>query len=399
LGLRAQGQEDAARRIAWFNDAKFGMFVHWGPFALQGSDPDATFTYFDMKGDPKLRAAYVKYGKAFNPQHFDAKAWMDAARSAGMKYLVFTSKHHDGYCLYDTATTDYDSVDGLPKTDYVRELVKAARASGLKIGFYYSMLDWYQPIYDSDFPKYVSDYMFPQVKELCSNYGPIDCVWFDGEWDRPLADWHSEELVKMIRELQPDTLINDRLGKNERGITPLADFYTREQPSEMNKSTAFEREKPYPWEACMTIGNEWQYVATDTNYKSAAELVQILVDVVSRGGNLLLNVGPKPDGEIPQPMLDRLRGIGQWMAANGDSIYGATRSPFASLPAGKCTAKGNRLFIHLAALPQTPIALPGLQIPDLQQRRQDRNAAPEAVQRPHDSHRNRPRRPSGGEIA
>jgi alpha-L-fucosidase len=349
-----------ARRIAWFDEAKFGLFVHWGPFSLQGSDPNATFDYFDMKGNAALRMDYTKYAKAFDPKKFDAGKWMAAANSAGMKYVVFTSKHHDGYCLFDSALTDYDSIDGLPKADYVRELVRAARTAQLKIGFYYSILDWYQPDYSSDFPKYVSEYLFPQVKELCANYGPIDCVWFDGEWDHPLADWRSPELVMMIRDLQPYTLINDRLGLGERGVTPLCDFYTREQPSEMNVAMAFERQRPYSWEACMTMGESWQYSLKDTKLKSTADLVRILVDVVSRGGNLLLNVGPTPDGEIPDPLCERLRGIGVWLAAHGESIYDTTRSPFASLPAGKCTAKGNRLYVHMESPPDGPLTLPGL---------------------------------------
>jgi alpha-L-fucosidase len=360
----ADAREDSevakAERIAWFNEAKFGLFVHWGPFSLQGADPNAAFDYFEMKENAALREEYKKYGEAFNPQKFDADKWMAAANSAGMKYVVFTSKHHDGYCLFDTALTDYDSVDGLPRKDYVRELIPAARAAGLKIGFYYSTLDWYQPDFVNDFPKYVTEYMFPQVKELCSNYGPIDCIWFDGEWDYPIDAWRSPELVKMIRELQPNALINDRLGKGERGITQLSDFFTREQPSEMNVATSFERHKPYPWEACMTIGDYWQYSIKDTSFKSTKELVGILVDVVSRGGNLLLNVGPTPDGETPQPLLERLEGMGKWMAVNGESIYGATRSPFAALPAGKCTAKANRIYIHLVSRPEASLSLPGL---------------------------------------
>ena len=171
-------------------------------------------------------------------------------------------------------------------------LSDAARAAGLKVGFYYSMLDWHEPMYETNLPKFVDEFMFAQVRELCTNYGPLDCVWFDGEWDHPAADWRAPELVRMIRELQPAALVNDRLGLGERGVTRLCDFYTREQPSEINVAMGFEREKPYPWEACMTIGEYWQYSIKDTQFKSTAELVRMLVDVVSRGGNLLLNVGP-----------------------------------------------------------------------------------------------------------
>ena len=361
-GFRARTEAEAkAKRVAWFNDAKFGLFVHWGPFAVQGNDPKASFDYFDMKENASRRAEYVPYAEQFNPKAFDAAKWMEIAKTAGTKYLVFTSKHHDGYCLFDSALTDYDSMDRAPKRDYVAELVKAARATDMKIGFYYSTLDWHQPDYAANFPKYVNDYLFGQVRELCTHYGPIDCLWFDGEWDYPAAEWRAPELVRMIHELQPTALINDRLGKGERGLTPLCDFYTREQPSEMNVSMSFEKQHPYSWEACMTIGEYWQYSIKDTQFKSTQDLVRILVDVVSRGGNLLLNVGPNPDGEIPAPLVERLRGIGAWLNANGESIYGTTRSPFKTLPVGKCTTKGNLLYLHLEKHPGAPVQLAGLQ--------------------------------------
>lgn len=364
-GTRATSEPDdpatKATRIAWFNEARFGMFIHWGPFAVHSSDPNTTFDYFDMKQNAALRDEFKKYAAQFHPTKFDPAKWMSVAKDAGMKYVVFTSKHHDGYAMFSSALSDYDSMDGAPKRDFVRELIPAARKAGLKIGFYYSMLDWNEPDYVQDLPTFVDRFLFGQVRELCANYGPIDCVWFDGEWDHPLDAWRSPDLVKMIRDLQPDTLINDRLGKGERGITRLADFYTREQPDEMNVAMDFERKQPYSWEACMTIGDYWQYSIKDKNFKTTEELIHILVDVVSRGGNLLLNVGPNPDGEIPDHFVERLHGIGKWMAVNGESIYGTTGSPFVALPAGKCTTKGNRLYVHLFSHPGAPIQLPGLQ--------------------------------------
>lgn len=353
--------DDAADRIAWFNDARFGMFVHWGPFAVQGADPDTPFDYFEMKEDVEARVVFRKYAEQFNPASFSAEAWMTVARAGGMKYVVFTSKHHDGYCMFDSALTDFDSMDMAPKRDYVRELVDAARTMDLKIGFYYSLLDWRHPDYVSNLPKFVEEYLFGQVRELCSNYGPIDCVWFDGEWDHPAVAWRAPELVRMIRDLQPKTLVNDRIGKGERGITPLADFYTREQPSEMNVAMPFEHEKPYSWEACMTIGDYWQYSVKDTAFKSPAELIRILVDVVSRGGNLLLNVGPDPNGVIPNTLIGRVMAVGAWLTTHGEAIYGTTRSPFGSLPDCWCTAKGNILYLHVQQHPGAPLQLPGLQ--------------------------------------
>lgn len=353
--------DEAADRIAWFNEAKFGMFVHWGPFAVQGADPGAAFDYFTMKEDAAARVTFRKYAEQFNPGAFSAEAWMGVAKAGGMRYVVFTSKHHDGYCMFDSALTDYDSMDMAPKRDYVRELVEAARKENMKIGFYYSLLDWRHPDFTTDLPKFVNEYLFGQVRELCGNYGPIDCVWFDGEWDHPAVAWRAPELVRMIRDLQPDTLVNDRVGKGERGITPLADFYTREQPSEMNVAMPFEHQKPYSWEACMTIGDYWQYSVKDTNFKSPAELIRILVDVVSRGGNLLLNVGPDPDGVIPNALVGRLMAIGAWLNTHEEAIFGTTRSPLGQLPRAWCTAKGNRLYLHLQQHPGTPVQLSGLQ--------------------------------------
>ncbi len=350
----------AMKRTAWFNEAKFGMFIHWGPFAVQGNDPKASYDYFAMKESAALRKDFERYAAQFNPSKFDAAAWMGVAKSAGMKYVVFTSKHHDGYCMFDSAFSDYTSMKGAPRRDYVRELIPAARSAGLHIGFYYSMLDWKHPDYTQQLPKFVEEYLFGQVRELCTNYGPIDCLWFDGEWDHPLDAWRSPELARMIRTLQPDALINDRLGKGERGVTPLCDFYTREQPSEVNVAMGFEHQAPRPWEACMTIGDFWQFSLKDTQFKSVNELIGILIDVVSRGGNLLLNVGPSPDGEIPPHFVERLRGMGAWLAVNGESIYGTARSPFGKLPVGKCTAKGNRLYLFLDSTPAAPVILPGL---------------------------------------
>ncbi|MCL5097624.1 MAG: alpha-L-fucosidase, partial [Candidatus Omnitrophica bacterium] len=349
------------KRTAWFSKAKFGLFVHWGPFAVLGSDPEAKFNYSDLKESDEARKEFAKYAARFNPKSFDAAKWIEIAKAAGTKYLVFTSKHHDGYAMFDSRLTDFNSMAGTPRKDYVRELVTAARDAGMKIGFYYSLLDWNQPDYRTDLTGFVNRFVFGQVGELCRNYGPIDLIWFDGEWDHTAEQWRAPELVRKIHQLQPAVLINDRLGKGERGINPLCDFYTREQPSEMNVMMPFERERPHPWEACMTIGDYWQYCVKDTRFKSVPELIRILVDVVSRGGNLLLNVGPNPDGVIPVPLVERLRGVGAWLAVNGESIYGTTGSPFKDLPAGRCTAKGNYLYLHLDQRPGPAVRLPGLQ--------------------------------------
>jgi len=354
---------DRARRTEWFTDARFGMFVHWGAYAVPARNNKGALASFVMKDEGIPVAEYEKFADAFNPTKFDAAEWMAIAKSAGMRYLIFTSKHHEGFAMFDSALTDYDAADRGPGRDIVGELIAAARDAGIKIGFYYSMLDWHHPDYTADFPKYVDEYLFGQVRELCTNYGPIDCIWFDGEWDNPVDRWRSPELIDMIRDLQPNALINDRIGKGERGNTLLVDFYTREQPSEIQHTMAFERRRAIPWEACMTIGNSWGYKEGDAPLKSGTELIRYLVDVASRGGNLLLNVGPMADGVIPPHFVSRLEDIGVWMAKNGESIYGTQGSPFPALPVGKCTAKGDRLYIHLESAPTGPVELPGLTNP------------------------------------
>jgi len=359
---RTEREARAARRRAWFNEAKFGLFVHWGLYAVPARNNKGPYVSWMMNNEGIPVEDYEKYADQFKPTKFDPAEWMRILKSAGMRYLILTSKHHEGFCMFDSKLTDYDAVDRAAKRDFVRELIAAARAAGVKIGFYYSTLDWHQPDYKADLAKYVREYMHPQVRELCTNYGPIDCVWFDGEWDHPAATWRADELVGMIRKLQPDAVINDRLGKGERGKSQLCDFYTREQPSEIRKATEFEKKRPYPWEACLTIGTSWGYKKGDAPLKSARDLIRTLVDVASRGGNVLLNVGPTADGEIPAPFVSRLKEIGDWLAKNGESIYGTySRDPFVvQLPAGSLK-KGSRLYIHLDSQPGSTLKLPGLQ--------------------------------------
>ncbi|NIA14672.1 MAG: hypothetical protein GWP08_11380 [Nitrospiraceae bacterium] len=364
-GTLAAAAEDAAlaERQAWFNDAKFGIFVHWGLYALHAKNDKGPYVSWAMENEGIPVAEYALYADRFNPTKFDADAWMALAREAGARYLTFTSKHHEGFSMFDSALTDYDSVDRAAKRDFVGELVAAARKAGIRIAFYYSMLDWYHPDFKADLPKYVDEFLFGQVRELCTNYGPIDGIWFDGEWDHPQATWRAPELVAMIRELQPGAVVNDRLGKGERGVSRLCDFYTREQPSEIRQVAGFERTRPYPWEACMTIGESWGYKDNDNKLMSSAELIRELVNIAGRGGNLLLNVGPTADGEIPEPLAERLRDIGAWLAKNGESIYGTHASPFGKLSKASCTTKGNRLYIHLESRPGDTLELPGLKTP------------------------------------
>lgn len=348
---------------AWFQDAKFGIFVHWGLYALHGKNDKGPYVSWAMENEGIPVAEYAPYADQFNPANFDADAWMKLVRDAGARYLTFTSKHHEGFSMFDSALTDYDSMDRAAKRDFVRELVDAARANGVKISFYYSTLDWYHPDFQADLSKYVDEFLFGQVRELCTNYGPIDGLWFDGEWDHPADTWRAEDLVRMIRTLQPNALVNDRLGKGERGVTPLADFYTREQMSEIGKKTDTEDKEIRPWEACLTIGTSWGYRRDDGAPKSSAELIRTLVDVVSRGGNLLLNVGPKPDGTIPDHLAERLRDIGAWLDVNGEAIYGTRRVQGVETSAGKLTRKGDAIYLLLESRPGDTVSLSGLDQP------------------------------------
>jgi len=345
----------------WFKDAKFGIFVHWGLYAVHGTNAKGPYVSWAMENEEIPVAEYEPYADQFKPDRFDADAWMKLVKEAGAKYLTFTSKHHEGFSMFDSDLTDYDAVDRAANRDIVAELITAARANDVKISFYYSLLDWHHTDFKADLPKYIDEFMFGQVRELCTHYGPIDGLWFDGEWDHPEETWRAEELVRMIRTLQPNALVNDRLGKGVRGVTPLADFYTREQMSEIGKKTEAEEKDVRPWEACLTIGTSWGYRRDDGAPKSSAELIRTLVDVVSRGGNLLLNVGPKPDGTIPEPLAARLRDIGVWLSVNGASIYGTRPVKGIEASAGKLTRKGEIVYVFLEERPGDTITLSGLE--------------------------------------
>ncbi len=358
---RATVAADAARaeeRREWFNEAKFGLFIHWGLYSLHGKNDGGAYVSWSMEQESIPVEEYAPYADRFDPTQFDATRWMEIAKSAGMRYVVFTSKHHEGFSMFETELCDYSSEKRAPGRDFARELVEAARAAGLKIGFYYSFLDWYHPDYSGDLDKYVREFAHPQVAEICTNYGPIDVVWFDGEWDHPAETWHSEELVRTIRRLQPNAVINDRLGKDERGTTALSDFYTREQPSEIDEETGFEVARN-PWEACMTIGKSWGFRHDDAPFLSVEELIRYLSSIACRGGNVLLNVGPTPEGEIPEHFVERLGAIGRWLDVNGSAIYGTY-----GMTVGEhaCTAREDRLYVHLTERPGDALTLSGLNV-------------------------------------
>lgn len=343
-------QEDELARRAWFEEARFGMFIHWGIYSLLGRGE------WVMHNEQIPVAEYEKLQAQFNPTAFDPYEWVALAKAAGMRYITITSKHHDGFCMFDSKLTTYTSMHSPARRDFIGELTRACQASGMRIAYYYSLLDWHHPDYRTNLPRYV-EYAKGQLRELCTNYGKIDGIWFDGGWEHSAEEWRARELCEMIRQLQPGILINDR--SNYDG-----DFTTPEQSIPGGQRRPGER----PFEVCMTLNGSWGYNAADTAWKSKEQLVQMLADIAHKGGNLLLNVGPMPDGRIQEPAIDRLRWIGDWLAVNGDSIYGTQAGPFRSLPFGRCTRKGNTLYVHVFDWPTRPLVLERLATPILSAR-------------------------------
>jgi alpha-L-fucosidase len=359
-------------RMAWWRDARFGMFIHWGLYAVPAGEykgqRSKEIGEWIMSWANIPRAEYEHFAEQFNPVKFDAAAWVATAKNAGMKYIVITSKHHDGFAIYDSAVSDYDIVDRTPyKKDPVAELAAETKKAGLKFCFYYSIMDWHHPSQFVDAPGkdrtagnhqnqmlpgqkpvYVA-YMKAQLKELVTKYDPA-VLWFDGEW----GDWWTEEdgqdLYAYVRGLKPSIIINNRVGKGRKGMEGMnrtdraysGDFGTPEQQIPANGIPGVD------WESCMTLNDTWGFKSYDDNWKSTETLVRNLIDIASKGGNYLLNVGPTAQGEIPVASVERLAGMGKWVAVNGESIYGTTASPFsAQLAFGRATKKGDRLYVQV----------------------------------------------------
>jgi alpha-L-fucosidase len=339
--------EPATEKMQWFREAKFGMFMHWGIYAVPAGAWEGKTNHGEwFQLETKMPCAqYDKFAEQFNPVKFNATEWAATAKAAGMKYVVITSKHHDGFCMFDTKLSDFNIVKAsLYARDPMKELAEAVRAAGLKFCFYYSLADWHhpespakysqrgfhgQPKADADSEKYV-EYMKGQIRELLTNYGPVSILWFDGGGafkgpDRTKV-LHSQEIVDLIHELQPACIVNDRLG--------IGDYGTPEQhiPGGMAAK---------PFEVCMTMNGHWGYNKADQNWKSADSLIRNLVDIVSKGGNYLLNVGPTAEGLIPGPSVERLQQVGAWLKINGAAIYGAGPTPFGA-ELGKVTKKDER---------------------------------------------------------
>lgn len=348
-------------RTSWWRDARFGMFIHFGAYAVPARGEW-------VKSDEKLTTVqYQKYIEAFNPIDFDAKKWAKIAKAAGMKYAVFTAKHHDGFCMFDSHLTTYTISHYFHGRDFVREFLDAFRAEGIKVGLYYSLIDWHHPDYpnvgnhpqreDSAYGKrhfnwdnYLK-YLHGQVEELMKNYGKIDILWFDYSFDNYSGEkWGAKALVKMIRTYQPNIILNNRLEINHGTDTTsrvlgYGDFETPEQGIP-EKALSDRYGNIIPWETCMTMNNSWGYNAFDNHWKSPELIIQTLVNCVSKNGNLLLNVGPDPRGVIPEASIKILEAIGKWMDQNSASIYGCGASLLAKPEWGRYTQKGDTLFAH-----------------------------------------------------
>ena len=379
-------EEEYQKRMEWYVNARFGMFLHWGLYAIPARGE--WMRSFEKLTDEE----YQRYFDEFNPTDYDPKKWAHMAKQAGMKYMVLTAKHHDGFCLFDSQYTDFKSTNTRCGRELVREYVDAVRGEGLKVGLYYSLLDWHHEDYphfsDSAHPMYQNpdypdegrvwerylEYMHNQVRELCTNYGKIDILWFDYSFGEYSGEkWGATKLVNMVRTLQPGVIIDNRLEVSGSGLGSLAsgnplpyhgDFVSPEQiiPQEGIRDV---NGKPLIWEACFTMNDSWGYRLTDKYFKPASMLIKKLVECVSKGGNMLLNVGPDAKGNFPEESVHILQEIGKWMDKNSESIYGCGMSEMPRPDFGRITQKGNLLYYHIFDNTIGPIPLLGIEKKDV----------------------------------
>lgn len=352
----------------WFESARLGMFVHWGHSSARGWELSWSLVggVFSLPHCQDVAIAdYHQNAENFNPTAYNPRQWAKLAKKLGVQYVILTTKHHDGYALFPTKTSNFSYAQG-DRPDLVEQFVEAMREADLRVGFYFSLIDWHHPDYpaftEADKPyrfdkipqptpqqwsRFI-DVMFEQVRELLTNYGHIDIIWFDGSWERSPEQWRAGELAQMIRQLQPDILINDRLPGQGDFATP-EQFVPPQPPSRL-------------WEVCLTMNDSWGYNTADNNYKSARTLVHTLCEIAGKGGNLLLNVSPMGDGRIPPAQQERLLAVAEWMSRYGESIIG-TRSGLEPWQFyGSSTRRDNFYYLHLLMKPYETISVRGIPI-------------------------------------
>jgi len=351
----------------WFQDAKFGLFIHWGVYSVLGRGE------WVMNNEKIPISEYEKLPARFDPTGFDAAAWVAMAKAAGMKYITITSKHHDGFAMFDSKVSDWNIVARTPyKRDPLKMLAEECRRQGIKLFFYHSQLDWHNADYfprhytgvgytgrpeSGDFDRYL-DYMDAQLTELLTNYGEIGGIWFDGMWDREEADWRLAKTYSLIHRLQPQALV----GSNHH-LKPIPgeDFQMFEKDLPGKKTTGFNEKQEIgalPLETCETINGAWGYNAKDTRFKSTKDLVQYLSKAAGNNANFLLNIGPMPDGRIQPEFTVRLQEIGKWLAVHGEAFYGTRGGPLSQRPWGVTTQKGNTVYLHILDWDDASLVLP-----------------------------------------
>jgi len=367
-------------RMAWFRDARFGLFIHWGLYSVPAGEWEGKTNYGEwFLEETKMPVSkYEQFTNQFNPVKFDAKQWVKLAKDASMKYIVITSKHHDGFGMFRSDLTDWCIKSTPFQRDPLKELADACKEAGIKLCFYHSIMDWHHPDWGTrrpwndratgtpDMDRYTA-YMKGQLKELLTRYGPLGILWFDGEWEKPWTHERGVDLYNYVRGLQPNIIVNNRVGKAragmagmDQGAERIGDYGT---PEQQIPATGFG--PGVDWESCMTMNNHWGYNKNDQNWKSSTTLIRNLIDCASKGGNYLLNIGPTSEGVFPEASVERLAEIGKWMKRNGQSIYGTQASPFEGLAWGRCTQKRmggkTRLYLHVFDWPTDgKLVLPGL---------------------------------------
>ncbi len=329
-------------KTKWWTDARFGMFIHWGVYSAPGRGE------WLMYQEHIPFSEYALLADQFNPQKYNPKEWVAKAKAAGMKYVVLTTRHHDGFCLFDSKVSDFTASKTGAKRDLIKEFADACHEAGMRMGFYYSLQDWHFPgVLPQGSPvnaptmKLLADQARDQVRELLTNYGKVDILWFDGLTVDGPEGWHSEELLELARKLQPDILINDRSGLP-------GDFATPE-----NVVAA----QPRPWESCFCMNRTWGYAPNDRNYKPVNEILRLLASCASQSGNFLLNVSPDGKGTIPVEQDEILKLIGKWMQMNGKAIYGAGPSPIVAANLGFATRVNNKVYLMIQRWPGSTVPL------------------------------------------